>query len=118
MGKSCPDNEKALRRERRRASVEKQSGREDLNFRPHGPEPCALAKLSYAPLNLSALMLTGSVVLSTAIQYDDSRPRASLPPSKPSLRDRSWIAPSSPAPSCSASRRPLAPRRRFAFATR
>ncbi len=25
------------------------SGREDLNFRPHGPEPCALAKLSYAP---------------------------------------------------------------------
>ena len=27
----------------------KQSGREDLNLRPHGPEPCALAKLSYAP---------------------------------------------------------------------
>ena len=26
-----------------------QSGREDLNLRPHGPEPCALAKLSYAP---------------------------------------------------------------------
>ena len=25
------------------------SGREDLNLRPHGPEPCALAKLSYAP---------------------------------------------------------------------
>src|ERR1700751_697296 len=27
----------------------KQSGRLDLNQRPHGPEPCALAKLSYAP---------------------------------------------------------------------
>jgi hypothetical protein len=26
-----------------------QSGRLDLNQRPHGPEPCALAKLSYAP---------------------------------------------------------------------
>ena len=25
------------------------SGREDLNLRPHGPEPCRLAKLSYAP---------------------------------------------------------------------
>ena len=25
------------------------SGREDLNLRPHGPEPCALAMLSYAP---------------------------------------------------------------------
>ena len=25
------------------------SGQEDLNLRPHGPEPCALAKLSYAP---------------------------------------------------------------------
>ena len=35
---------------RRRAHFEKQSGREDLNLRPHGPEPCALAKLSYAPL--------------------------------------------------------------------
>jgi hypothetical protein len=25
------------------------SGREDLNLRPHGPEPCALAGLRYAP---------------------------------------------------------------------
>ena len=25
------------------------SGQEDSNLRPHGPEPCALAKLSYAP---------------------------------------------------------------------
>ncbi len=27
----------------------KKSGREDLNLRPHGPEPCALAGLRYAP---------------------------------------------------------------------
>jgi hypothetical protein len=26
-----------------------ESGRLDSNQRPHGPEPCALAKLSYAP---------------------------------------------------------------------
>ncbi len=26
------------------------SGREDLNLRPHGPEPCALAGLRYAPI--------------------------------------------------------------------
>ena len=25
------------------------SGREDLNLRPHGPKPCALTVLSYAP---------------------------------------------------------------------
>ena len=25
------------------------SGREDSNLRPHGPEPCALARLRYAP---------------------------------------------------------------------
>jgi hypothetical protein len=25
------------------------SGREDLNLRPHGPEPCALTVLRYAP---------------------------------------------------------------------
>src|SRR3954467_3768622 len=25
------------------------SGQEDLNLRPHGPEPCALTRLSYAP---------------------------------------------------------------------
>jgi hypothetical protein len=28
---------------------EKWSGQEDLNLRPHGPEPCALTRLSYAP---------------------------------------------------------------------
>ena len=27
----------------------KWSGQEDLNLRPHGPEPCALTRLSYAP---------------------------------------------------------------------
>src|SRR4029077_2040969 len=27
----------------------KQSGRQDSNLRHHGPKPCALAKLSYAP---------------------------------------------------------------------
>ncbi len=29
------------------------SGREDLNLRPHGPEPCALAGLRYAPMPAS-----------------------------------------------------------------
>ena len=29
------------------------SGREDLNLRPHGPEPCALAGLRYAPIPVS-----------------------------------------------------------------
>src|ERR1700687_3637246 len=41
------------RREVRLSSVQRwvygKSGREDSNLRPHGPEPCALAKLSYAP---------------------------------------------------------------------
>jgi hypothetical protein len=27
----------------------RKSGREDLNLRPHGPEPCALTELRYAP---------------------------------------------------------------------
>src|SRR4051812_38324353 len=44
-------------------AVTNQSGREDLNFRPHGPEPCALAKLSYAP-NPPIILVT-DVVLST-----------------------------------------------------
>jgi hypothetical protein len=30
--------------------VRVKSGREDLNLRPHGPEPCALAGLRYAPM--------------------------------------------------------------------
>src|ERR1041384_8658875 len=43
------------------------SGREDLNLRPHGPEPCALAKLSYAPLTTS-LMIAAPTHLSTSTQ--------------------------------------------------
>jgi hypothetical protein len=35
------------------------SGRADLNRRPHGPEPCALAGLSHAP-NSFYLIFTGS----------------------------------------------------------
>ena len=31
------------------------SGREDLNLRPLGPEPSALSKLSYAPVNLFSI---------------------------------------------------------------
>src|SRR5947209_5082032 len=31
-------------------SEPRESGREDLNLRPYGPEPYALAKLSYAPI--------------------------------------------------------------------
>src|SRR4051812_32326341 len=34
------------------------SGQEDSNLRPHGPEPCALAKLSYAP-NCRFLPISG-----------------------------------------------------------
>ena len=42
--------EKAVRRARRTAFFRFWSGRKDLNLRPLGPEPSALAKLSYAPL--------------------------------------------------------------------
>ena len=34
----------------------KKSGRQDLNLRPLGPEPSALAKLSYAPVPLQHSM--------------------------------------------------------------
>ena len=33
-------------------TIKQKSGRADLNRGPHGPEPCALAKLRYAPNNL------------------------------------------------------------------
>ena len=33
------------------APRKRKSGREDLNLRPHGPEPCALTELRYAPNN-------------------------------------------------------------------
>ena len=48
--KSSPTNEKALRLNSRRASRPIRSGRLDLNQRPLGPEPSALARLSHAPL--------------------------------------------------------------------
>jgi hypothetical protein len=32
-----------------REPPQSKSGREDLNLRPHGPEPCALTELRYAP---------------------------------------------------------------------
>src|ERR1041385_2040241 len=32
----------------------KWSGQVDLNHRPHGPEPCALTRLSYAPIGRDA----------------------------------------------------------------
>lgn len=38
-------NEKALRRSRRRASCPVESGIQDLNLRPLGPQPSALARL-------------------------------------------------------------------------
>src|SRR3954453_8567808 len=42
------------------------SGREDLNLRPHGPEPCALAKLSYAPSESASSILASGGNLSIA----------------------------------------------------
>src|ERR1041384_4947697 len=41
--------EKAVRHSCRTASFETKSGRQDLNLRPLGPKPSALARLSYAP---------------------------------------------------------------------
>lgn len=38
-----------------------ESGREDSNFRPLGPEPSALTRLSYAPLNLSPSFYSANV---------------------------------------------------------
>ena len=35
------------------------SGRADLNRRPHGPEPCALAGLSYAPMEVIIIQAIG-----------------------------------------------------------
>ncbi len=48
-----------------RLCILSESGREDLNFRPHGPEPCALAKLSYAPPD--KFILVAALILSTPI---------------------------------------------------
>jgi hypothetical protein len=59
---ACPRNQKALRRPRRRASHEKQSGREDSNLRPPEPHSGALAKLRHAPghLRLASMIVHGS----------------------------------------------------------
>src|SRR5271165_5629691 len=40
------------------------SGRQDLNLRPHGPEPCALSRLSYAPRMHALTILATRQVLS------------------------------------------------------
>src|SRR5205823_2795191 len=53
----------------------RKSGREDLNLRPHGPEPCALAKLSYAPfLAVSRCILQASVLLSIGSRKGETAP--------------------------------------------
>ena len=60
-------DEKRWKKERHppRGGVVLKSGRVDLNLRPHGPEPCALAKLSYAPCD--GFILAGNARLSTPI---------------------------------------------------
>src|SRR3954453_20415265 len=59
-----------------------QSGREDLNLRPHGPEPCALAKLSYAPsLERVYCILLGKASLSIATSRPSRRRCGELPAS-------------------------------------
>ena len=51
--KGCQDEKKQAPRLREarnlEASSEEKSGRPDLNRGPHGPEPCALSELRYAP---------------------------------------------------------------------
>lgn len=37
-----------------------QSGQQDLNLRPHGPQPCALTKLSHTPLEVFYRILSKS----------------------------------------------------------
>ncbi len=55
------------------STLELKSGREDLNLRPHGPEPCALAKLSYAPSAFpTSLMLQSSGGVSTGLARGDT----------------------------------------------
>ena len=47
--------EKAHRQKRRWASGEIESGREDLNLRPLGPEPSALIQAELRPVNVCHL---------------------------------------------------------------
>src|SRR4051812_7532534 len=63
--------------------IQPQSGREDLNLRPHGPEPCALAKLSYAPSNrFVPSILPGNALLSIASRRGGVGGRISRPSSR------------------------------------
>ena len=39
------------------------SGRADLNRRPHGPEPCALTGLRYAPMKLSTSLWCLGIII-------------------------------------------------------
>ena len=59
-----------------------QSGREDLNLRPHGPEPCALTGLRYAP-KLLALYPTSPHLTSLASRMAHPPPTFSLQPPTP-----------------------------------
>ena len=36
-----------------------ESGRQDSNLRPHGPKPCVLAKLNYAPKTMAIYFTMG-----------------------------------------------------------
>jgi hypothetical protein len=47
--KFCRSGQAAESKEKTYFSVGFLSGRPDLNWGPHGPEPCALAELSHAP---------------------------------------------------------------------
>src|SRR5262249_29723528 len=81
-----------------------ESGREDLNLRPFGPEPNALAKLSYAPSDISR-----HVSAIAEIVNGSQRPRKPAPcgllPACRSQPTNSWT--SRPSFSVSRSSRPL-----------
>ena len=57
--KSLPYMEKAVRHSCRTAFRPVESGREDLNLRPSGPKPDALARLSHAPYVVYVITLSG-----------------------------------------------------------
>ena len=71
------------------AVVVYKSGRQDLNLRPHGPEPCALSRLSYAPqlhASIDLSDLDGSVnsihLADHHAEFAESEPSVSRPGSK------------------------------------
>ena len=55
------------------------SGREDLNFRPLGPEPSALARLSYAPIHPGRFHCTPIAVSVKMIRCGQDPGRRSAP---------------------------------------